>query len=83
MDQVRPLTSLSHDELIARIEQYVEALRIKEAEIVELHAAVDALNTLLSEARTTIDRQAATIRQYEREMEAIGAGGVSLMGGSQ
>ena len=82
MEQVRPLTSLSHDELIARIEQYVEVLRIKEAEIVELHAAVDALKTLLSEARTTIDRQAATIRQYEREMEAIGAGGVSLMGGA-
>lgn len=43
MDQVRPLTSLSQDELIARIEQYMVVVELRDAEIRELHAANSAL----------------------------------------
>lgn len=43
MDQARPLTSLSTDELIARIEQYVVVVELRDAEIRELHAANSAL----------------------------------------
>src|SRR5690606_39169386 len=43
MEQVRPLTSLSHDELIARIEQYIVVVELRDAEIRELHAANSAL----------------------------------------
>lgn len=43
MEQVRPLTSLSTDELIARIEQYVVVVELRDAEIRELDAANSAL----------------------------------------
>lgn len=43
MEQVRPLTSLSTDELIARIEQYMVVVELRDAEIRELHAANSAL----------------------------------------
>ena len=43
MDQVRPLTSLSQDELIARIEQYVVVAELRDAEIRELYAVNSAL----------------------------------------
>lgn len=43
MDQVRPLTSLSQDELIARIEQYVVVVELRDAEIRELYAVNSAL----------------------------------------
>ncbi len=43
MEQIRSLTSLSHDELIARIEQYIVVLELRDAEIRELYAVNSAL----------------------------------------
>lgn len=41
MEQIRTLTSLSHDELIARIEQYMVVVELRDAEIRELHAVIE------------------------------------------
>ena len=62
-NEIRPLTSLSHDELIARIEQYQVLLECRHTEIRQLHEV--------------IERRDATIMTLQRELEAIGAGGVS------
>lgn len=43
MEQIRPLTSLSQDELIARIEQYIVVVELRDAEIRELYAVNSAL----------------------------------------
>lgn len=43
MDEIRPLTSLSQDELIARIEQDAGVIWLRDAEIVDLNAAIEAL----------------------------------------
>lgn len=61
--EIRTLTSLSHDELIARIEQYQVLLECRHTEIRQLHEV--------------IERRDATIMTLQRELEAIGAGGVS------
>lgn len=63
MEQIRPLASLSKDELIARIEQYIVVQDLRDVEIRELHE--------------TIDRLRGELGQVRQQMEAIGAGGVS------
>lgn len=44
MDEIRPLTSLSQDELVARIEQYEEVVQLRDAEICNLNEALDNAN---------------------------------------
>lgn len=69
MEQVRPLTSLSHDELIARIEQYVVVAELRDAEIRELHAA----NSALLAERDALRRQLEWTAQYANESVTTGS----------
>src|SRR5690554_4221474 len=63
MDQVRPLTSLAQDELIARIEQYVVVAELRDAEIRELHAANSAL---LAERDALLDQHHRDSKELRR-----------------
>ena len=63
MEQIRPLASLSKDELIARIEQHIVVQDLRDVEIRELHETIDQLRNQLDQARN--------------QMDAIGAGVVS------
>lgn len=78
MEQVRPLTSLSTDELIARIEQYVVVVELRDAEIRELHAANsallaerDALRDALEIARDFVAGALAQERDAYRGHESV------------
>lgn len=57
MDQVRPLTSLSQDELIARIEQYVVVVELRDAEI----RGLDAANSILLAERDALREALAEV----------------------
>ena len=78
MEQIRPLTSLSHDELIARIEQYIVVVELRDAEIRELHAANsallaerDALREALLLARDFVAEALAQERDAYRGHESV------------
>lgn len=79
MEQVRPLTSLSHDELIARIEQYVVVAELRDAEIRELYAVNSALLAerdalrealLLARDRIESERRSGEFDPLLRDIEA-------------
>lgn len=79
MDQVRSLTSLSHDELIARIEQHIVVLELRDAEIRELHAVNSALLAerdalrealLLARDRIESERRSGELDPLLRDIEA-------------
>lgn len=84
MEQIRPLTSLSQDELIARIEQYIVVVELRDAEIRELYAANSALLAerdalrealLLARDRIESERRSGELDPLLRDIEAALAQG--------
>lgn len=75
MEQIRPLTSLSHDKLIARIEQYIVVVELRDAEIRELHAANSALlaerDALIHDNAEYVGAASALATENQRLREAL------------
>ena len=72
--QIRMKDQLSADEALMLLE-------VANAEVASLHEQLAEANAVIERREAVIAVLERDIRQLELEMEAVGAGGVSLMGG--